>query len=78
MQTQIKKWGNSYGIRIPLHFMRELRLQPGSVIELKIEADRLVVDPLKYDLDEMLSRIIPESKYSLLLEDATCKGVEVW
>jgi len=35
MRVQIKKWGNSYGIRISKNMAKELNLAEGSLLEIE-------------------------------------------
>lgn len=46
MRTQLQKWGNSLGLRIPMAFARETGLATGSQVELSIESGRLVIAPI--------------------------------
>jgi antitoxin MazE len=78
MQTCVQKWGNSYGIRIPLPIMRQLHLYQGSLVDLRIEADCLIIDIPKYNLNEMISKITDDNMHHLLLEDASSEGTEAW
>ncbi len=45
VQTKISKWGNGYGIRIPVHLIGELTLSEGTVVGLMTEGDKIVVKP---------------------------------
>jgi antitoxin MazE len=60
METQITKWGNSLGIRIPANLAKELGVKEGNTLDLKIENNALVIRPAKPTLDEMLATITPD------------------
>ncbi len=47
MQTQIKKWGNSQGIRIPKQILQKLDLKTSDLIDLSIEKDKLIIKKSK-------------------------------
>lgn len=56
MTTKIKKWGNSYAVRLPKHEVERLSLQEGSSVVVKIEPVKK-----KPTLDELVSRIDPNN-----------------
>ena len=57
MTTKIRKWGNSYGIRVTKARVHELGLRDGSLIEVPN------IKPVqkKYNLDELIASINPEN-----------------
>ena len=77
MQSHVHKWGNSLGIRIPMHLAKELHLNPGSPIILEIEKGKLIIQAPHYNLDEMLKEVTEENRHHLLLDDSP-RGVEEW
>ena len=82
MQTQLGKWGNSLGVRIPGSLARELGLHDGSEVDLENVAGVLVVRPLarkrpKYDLEELLDQMTPESVHEAT-DWGTPQGKEEW
>lgn len=77
MQSHIQKWGNSLGVRIPVHIAKKLHLHPGSSVTLEIEDGRLIVQTPKYSLDTMLEDITPSNLHHELFGDAQ-KGKEEW
>lgn len=77
MQTNVQKWGNSLGIRIPSRIAQQLHLHAGSPINLEIDNGRLILEPPQYDLNTMLDAITPKNQHHLLLEDPS-KGAEEW
>lgn len=77
MEACIQKWGNSLGLRIPVQLAKQLNLQEGSPVILKVEGGRIVIQSPKYDLDEMLKQITPENQHHQILED-TQKWNEEW
>jgi antitoxin MazE len=77
MQTHIQKWGNSLGIRIPMKLSQHLNLKPGSVVNVLLEGDHLIIHPQKYQLEEMLSKITPKNCHHEIFTDSI-KGQEEW
>ncbi len=77
MQTNIQKWGNSLGLRIPMQLAKKLHLRPGSAVTLIIENGKLVVQSPQYDLETMLDAITPKNRHHLILDDEQT-GIEEW
>ena len=78
METVIKKWGNSLGIRIPRLIARELSLEDGSCVHIKDRGNEIVISPIKKNkLSEMLSKI---NEHNLHAEVDTGEpvGKEIW
>ena len=78
METVIKKWGNSLGIRITNTIIKELCLENGSYVEIFKEADRIIIKPkssdaLKIILDQITSENIHKEIYF-----SKPMGKEVW
>ena len=78
METIIKKWGNSLGIRIPNTIIKELCLENGSHVEIFEEADKIIIKPksndaLKIILDQITSDNVHEE-----IDFAKPMGKEIW
>ena len=57
MKTRVQKWGNSFAVRIPRIFAREIGLGANSTVEITLVEGSLVVTPLKEQrptLDDLL------------------------
>jgi antitoxin MazE len=80
MNTSIvNKWGNSLGIRIPQTVAVEVGLAVGTVVNVEVVDNKVVVSPCqkKYQLDELLVGVTPEligGEYDW----GTPVGKEVW
>lgn len=57
MQSHVRKWGNSLGVRIPQPFAAQIGLKADEEVNLTVEKDRIVIERSKYKLDDMLSKI---------------------
>ena len=64
MQT-ISKWGDSLALRIPDAFAEKVGLREGTAVDLKVQAGRLIVIPIQYDLQHLVSRITRKNKHAL-------------
>ncbi|UTP38343.1 AbrB/MazE/SpoVT family DNA-binding domain-containing protein [Phenylobacterium sp. LH3H17] len=64
MRVQIKKWGNSASVRIPSSVMAAADLTVDQAVDVREEGGRVVIEPVrapKYDLDQMLDRMTPDT-----------------
>lgn len=77
MQTYIKKWGNSLGLRIPMQLAKKLQLHSGSAVTIEVKNGELIIKPPKYNLEEMLNEITLINKHHQILEDKQ-QGNEEW
>ena len=63
MSVTISKWGNSYGVRIPVRLANALGLEPGVEVEVTKDGDSLRVTPIRqaavpeYSLRALLSGV---------------------
>ncbi|RMD49774.1 MAG: AbrB/MazE/SpoVT family DNA-binding domain-containing protein [Ignavibacteria bacterium] len=79
MKGKIQKWGNSLGLRIPKTFAQEAKLSAGSMVDIRIDGDVLMVKSLSptYNLDDMLSMISPKNMHSEV-DFGRNVGGEIW
>ncbi len=77
MQTNIQKWGNSLGIRIPHYLLKKLSLHDGSVVEVIMQDNKIVLSPIKYNLRDFLEQISDNNKHDEFWQD-NGKGIEEW
>ena len=67
MQVTVKKWGNSASVRIPIGIMEAARLRLDDVVDVREEAGRIVIIPVRpddFDLDQMLAGITLDNLHS--------------
>ncbi|HBT19942.1 MAG TPA: AbrB/MazE/SpoVT family DNA-binding domain-containing protein [Peptococcaceae bacterium] len=77
MQPRVQKWGNSLGIRIPKSFAKKVGLKEGTPVDFYIEDGAIVVRPVKYDLETLLSQITPENLHEEIVIESPV-GREIW
>jgi antitoxin MazE len=78
METMVKKWGNSLGIRVPNHIARELSLQDGSYVNIADRGTEIVITPIKKNrLSEMVEQI-NESNLHAEIDTGDPVGKEIW
>jgi len=47
MTVTLHRWGNSIGLRLPKPLLEQVGLGEGSKVDLKVEAGRLVIEPVQ-------------------------------
>jgi len=78
--TQIAKWGNSLGLRIPKALAEEAQLQAGEPVTLTVaRAGDLVIRRArrKYRLSQLVSRITAENRHAAI-DWGEPQGKEAW
>lgn len=80
MRSQIGRWGNSLGIRIPKHAVEALDLKPNDAIEWSVEAGALVMRRIQnlpdFTLTELLEDITEEPEGEV--DWGSPMGDEIW
>jgi len=63
--TQIARWGNSLGLRLPKAVAAAAQLDEGDTVEVSVKAGSIVVRPARptYSLDELVSKITPRNRH---------------
>jgi len=74
MTATIQKWGNSLALRIPQAVAKQIQVQEGDAVILKVGSGGLTVKPApkSLDLDALLAQVTPEN-----LHPATDWGKDV-
>jgi antitoxin MazE len=72
MVTQIAKWGNSLGIRIPRDVAARLGLTEGTRVEIEPHGDRIMITKAarRFTLEELLEGMTPERQHPAIADDA--------
>lgn len=65
MQIQLKRWGNSLGLRIPKGVAEAAGLKADDAVTIDSSADGFIVRKARrrYDLAELLSKVTPENRH---------------
>jgi antitoxin MazE len=65
MQTKIGKWGNSFAVRIPGAYAKDLNLKEGMDLDVAVVDGAILLRPQsgQYSLEELVSRITPENTH---------------
>jgi len=60
VRATVKKWGNSAALRMPAAVMEEARLEIDQAVDIRVEAGRVVIEPLatpEFTLDALLAGV---------------------
>jgi antitoxin MazE len=78
METIVKKWGNSLGIRIPKYIAKELSLKDGTPVDIEDKEGQIIINPRnKRNLNELLQKINKINLHSEV-ETNSPVGKEIW
>lgn len=63
--TQISKWGNSLGLRLPKSIASEAQLGEGDTVTLSVKGGAIVIRPSRprYALEDLVDRITPQNRH---------------
>jgi antitoxin MazE len=63
--TQIARWGNSLGLRLPKALASEARIGEGDTVEVSVKDGTIIVRPAlpAYSLHELVSKITPRNRH---------------
>jgi antitoxin MazE len=64
--TQVSKWGNSLGVRLPKSVAREAQLDEGDTVDVSVDNGVIVIRPSRprYSLDELVGRITARNRHT--------------
>jgi antitoxin MazE len=80
MRATVKKWGNSAAVRIPASVMQATRLDLDEVVDVREEAGRIVIEPVRqktYELDKLLKGITSKNQHEAV-DFGPAVGKEAW
>jgi antitoxin MazE len=63
--TQLSKWGNSLGLRLPKSVAREAQLDEGDTVQMSVDKGAIVIRPSRprYSLDDLVVRITARNRH---------------
>lgn len=80
MEIQVKKWGNSLGIRIPQAIANQINIQDGSKINLVLKNNKIELIPAiseEYSLNDLIA-LISETNLHNEISYGQPQGKEIW
>jgi antitoxin MazE len=61
MTTQVAKWGNSLGVRLPKIFADSISLKDGCSVIVELEGNSILIRPAERSLKDMVSMVTPQN-----------------
>lgn len=80
MQARVQKWGNSLAVRIPKSLAIESQLGQNTLVEMSLEAGKIVLVPVsqpEVTLEQLLESVSPDNLHGEI-ETGEAIGREVW
>jgi antitoxin MazE len=78
---QVKKWGNSLALRIPIHLAQQLNLQENTEVECSVVDGALLVRPAAargpYTLKQLLDEVTTNNIHAET-DTGSAQGREIW
>jgi antitoxin MazE len=78
--TQIAKWGNSLGLRLPKSVALEARLDEGDTVSVSVKDGAIVVRPTGpiYSIDALVAKITKRNRHEETDWGTSPVGHELW
>jgi antitoxin MazE len=78
--TQIARWGNSLGLRLPKSVALEARVDEGDTVEVSVKNGAIVIRPSRpaYSLAQLVSKITPRNRHDESDWGGSPVGHEAW
>jgi antitoxin MazE len=78
-KTQVARWGNSLGVRLPKSVALEARLAEGDTVDVSVDNGAILIrsSQPRYTLDELVGRITSRNRHAESDSGAPI-GHEVW
>lgn len=80
MPIALQKWDNGVGLPLPQALLEQLGLKEGSEVDVKVEGNRLVIEPVhcrRYTMAEVLEGFTPDDRPGEL-DWGPPVGREIW
>ncbi len=63
--TQIAKWGNSLGLRLPKSVAREAEVGEGDTVDVSVRNGAIIIRPSRptYSLERLVAKITPRNRH---------------
>jgi len=79
IKTQIARWGNSLGLRLPKSVALEAQVDEGDTVDVSVKNGAIVIRQSRptYSLDQLVARITPQNRHDES-DWGPAVGHEVW
>lgn len=77
--TQISRWGNSLGLRLPKSVALEAQVDEGDRVDVSVKNGAIVIRPSRptYSLEQLVAKITPRNRHDES-DWGTPRGHEAW
>jgi antitoxin MazE len=78
--TQIARWGNSLGLRLPKSVALEAQVDEGDTVEVSVKDGAIMLRPARptYSLETLVGKITPRNRHGESDWGITPVGHELW
>ena len=77
MEAVLQQFGNNLAISIPHKILKKMNLNKGNKLEIKLIDNKIVIEPKKSNLSDMLSRI-DKNNIHKEVDFGKAEGKEIW
>jgi len=77
MRVSVAKWGNSLAIRLPREAAASIGLLDGTLVDLVVNDDTIILRRRRYDIDDLVGAIGLAEPPPLVFDDPP-QGSEIW
>jgi antitoxin MazE len=80
MVTEVKKWGNSIGVRLPKIIAQEAKITEGTSVSIEARDGRIIISRVRghrYQLADLVRRITPRNRHKAI-DTGAPRGKEAW
>jgi len=63
--TQVARWGNSLGLRLPKSVALEAHVDDGDTVDVSVKNGAIIIRPSRptYSLDQLVAKITPRNRH---------------
>ncbi|EME3972288.1 AbrB/MazE/SpoVT family DNA-binding domain-containing protein [Vibrio fluvialis] len=69
MSQVIAKWGHSAAVRLPAQVLKTINMVVGDVVDIMVVDNRIIIEPSKPSLNQLLSQITAENRHNELINE---------
>ena len=78
MQVKLNRWGNSWAVRLPVDYLKELSIDPLEPVDLSIEENSIKISKTKqYNIADLVAGITAQNQPELI-DFGAHQGQEIW
>ena len=87
MQTNVVKWGNSHGIRLPKVFLQNIQICENDPVDVQLENDKIIIQKANVQEHKTIQQRLTEFYGENYMQYSTCQkeldwskpvGKEIW